>query len=133
MPKRKVSILLVDDNKNFVNRMKNLLTEVDNISIIHTAFDFDEATLLLNQKPDLVVLDIQFPGGNGINLLKQIKNSTEESEVIMLSNHASEYYRRQCKALGALDFLDKTNEFELLPGMIKDFAVPATRKPNTGP
>ena len=109
--------------------MKSLLTEVDTISTIHTAFNFDEAALLLNQKPDLVLLDIQFPGGNGINLLKQIKDSAEESEVIMLSNHSGEYYRRQCKELGALSFLDKTNEFELLPGMIKDFAAPATQKP----
>jgi DNA-binding NarL/FixJ family response regulator len=122
MSKRKISILLVDDNKNFVNSMLSLLAEVDNIAAIHTAFDYNEASLLLNQQHDLVVLDIQLPGGNGMNLLKQIKNSEKESEVIMLTNHAGEYYRRKCNDLGARYFLDKTNEFELLPAMIREFA-----------
>ncbi|MDP4265523.1 MAG: response regulator transcription factor [Bacteroidota bacterium] len=131
MSKEKVSILLVDDNKNFVDRMMILLAEIDTISAIHTAFDFDEASLLLHQKPDLVLLDIQLPGGNGMNLLKKIKSSVNQSEVIMLTNHVGEYYRQQCKELGALHFLDKTNDFERLPAMIKDFAGPHRQKTNT--
>ena len=118
----KVSILIVDDNVSFVTRMISLLKELDSISVIHSAHNYDEAFLLLDKKPDLVLLDIQMPGKSGMKLLKKIKDSTDDCGVIMLTNHSDDYYRQQCKKLGALHFLDKTNEFELVPGII-DLAI----------
>jgi DNA-binding NarL/FixJ family response regulator len=123
MPRKKISILIVDESKHFVSRMISLIGDVDTVSVIHTAYSYDEASSMLDHKPDLVFLDIKLRGKNGINLLKRIKDSRGNSEVIMLTNHVGEYYRRQCKKLGALHFLDKTNEFDLVPGMIKEFAV----------
>lgn len=115
--------MIVDDNINFVSRMISLLNDLDNINVIYTAYDYHEAVRLLGAKPDLILLDISMPGKNGMSVLRTIKDSAEECEVIMLTNHSGEYYRQQCKKLGARHFLDKTNDFELVPGMIKDFAV----------
>jgi DNA-binding NarL/FixJ family response regulator len=123
MIKKKLSILIVDDNINFVSRMISLLNEHDNIHVIYTAYNYNEAVRLLGVKPDLILLDISLPGKNGMNILRKIKDSAVECEVIMLTNNSGEYYRQQCKKLGALHFLDKTNDFELVPGMIKDLAV----------
>jgi DNA-binding NarL/FixJ family response regulator len=120
--KEKLSILIVDDNIHFVRRMIGILDEVKDISFIHTAHHYEEAFGLLEKKPDLVLLDINLAGKNGINLLKKIKGSKKACEVIMLTNHVSDYYRDECMRLGAMQFLDKTNEFELVPGMIRDFA-----------
>jgi DNA-binding NarL/FixJ family response regulator len=103
--------------------MISILKEVDDVSSIHTAHHSEEAMGLLDKKPDLVFLDIAMPGKNGMDLLKRIKASGKNCEVVMLSNSAGEYYREQCKKLGALDFLDKTNEFELVPSVIRDFAI----------
>ena len=122
MSKRKLSLLLVDDNIPFVNRMVSLLSEVEDICDFHTAHNYDEAIFLLDKETDLVLLDIQMPGKNGMNILKQIKNSANNCEVVMLTNSTGDYYREQCRKLGVLFFLDKTNEFELVPGMIKEFA-----------
>ena len=115
--------MIVDDNINFVSRMITLLNELDNIHVIHTAYNYNEAVRLLGAKPDLILLDISLPGKNGMNILRRIKDSAEECEVIMLTNNSGEYYRQQCKKLGALHFLDKTNDFELVPGMIKNFSA----------
>jgi DNA-binding NarL/FixJ family response regulator len=122
MEKEKLSILIVDDNVHFVDRMICFLEEIKDISFIHTAHHYEEAFGLLEKKPDLILLDINLAGKNGINLLKKIKSSRKACEVIMLTNHVSDYYREECMRLGALHFLDKTNEFELVPGMIRDFA-----------
>jgi DNA-binding NarL/FixJ family response regulator len=121
--KEKLSILIVDDNMHFVKRMTAILKEIDDICFIHTAHHSEEAFGLLDKRPDLVLLDIHLPGKNGMDLLKRIKDSAKNCEVIMLSNYAGEYYRQQCKKLGAMHFLDKTNEFELLPSLIKEFAA----------
>jgi len=126
--KRKLSLLIVDDNLNFMSRMISLLSEVDNVCAIHAAHNYDEAFMLLDKKPDLALLDIQLPGKNGMVLLKGIKDSTKDCEVIMLTNCAGEYYREQCRKLGALRFFDKTNDFDLVPAMIKDFAIQSHNK-----
>ena len=100
-----------------------LLSEVDDISTIHTAHNYDEAFALLDKKPDLTFLDIQLPGKNGMDILKRLKNSAQACEVIMLTNHTDEFYREKCKKLGASFFFDKTNDFELVPTTIKEFAI----------
>lgn len=123
--------MIVDDNINFIRRMISLLSEVNNISVIHTANNYDEAFLRLDKNPDLVLLDIHLHEKNGMDLLKLIKASTKNCEVIMLTNHTGDYYREQCRKLGALYFLDKTNDFELLPAMIKEFAAQSIYKPGT--
>ncbi|HEX7903612.1 MAG TPA: response regulator transcription factor [Chitinophagaceae bacterium] len=115
---KKFFILIVDDNMCFVERMIGLLDEVKNIGYINVASDYDEANRYLDEKPDIVLLDINLPGKNGISLLKKIKNSDGECRVIMITNHADDYYRQQCKDLGADHFLDKSNDFAKVPGII---------------
>ena len=130
MKTQKLSILLVDDNVHFIRRMISILKEVEDVSFIHTAHHSEEAIGLLDKKPDLVFLDIAMPGKNGMDLLKRIKASGKDCEVVMLSNSAGEYYREQCKKLGALHFLDKTNEFEQVPSVIRNFAIQNMHKLN---
>ena len=120
--KRKLSVLIVDDNQHYVERMVSLLQEVDIISVIHTAQNSDEALLLLDQNPDLALLDIRLPGQNGMQVLRTIKDSGKDCEVFMVTNSSADHYRDECIKLGALRFFDKTNDFELVASGIKDFA-----------
>jgi two-component system chemotaxis response regulator CheY len=115
----KLQVLIVDDNMLFVERMIGLLDEVKNIGYINVANDYDEAhRYLADENPDLVLLDINLPGKNGIELLRKIKQQSIHSQVIMITNHADDYYRLQCKELGADHFLDKSNDFAKVPGLI---------------
>lgn len=112
-------ILIVDDNMSFVERMVGLLEEVKNIGYINVASDYDEACrLLLSEPHDLVLLDINLPGKSGIELLKRIKSTGGTIKVMMMTNHAEEYYRVLCKELGADYFLDKSNDFAKVPGIV---------------
>jgi two-component system chemotaxis response regulator CheY len=97
-----------------------MLEEINNIGYINVAKDYNEAIKFLDEeKPDLVLLDINLPGKSGIELLRRIKESGNKSQVIMISNHADDYYRQQCRDLGAKYFLDKSNEFSLVPDIIE--------------
>lgn len=114
-------ILIVDDNMNFTDRMISLLDEVDNIGHINVAANYDEACRqLAADEPDVVLLDINMPGKNGIEVLKFIRQKNMKCEVIMITNHADGYYRQQCRELGAKHFLDKSNDFGLVPGLINE-------------
>ncbi len=112
-------ILIVDDNMNFIDRVIDMLQETGNTGNINVANDYEEACrVFFREEHQLVLLDINLPGKNGIELLKLFKESKKNTEVIMITNHADPYYRQQCMELGASHFLDKSNDFTLLPSLI---------------
>ena len=104
--------------------MKIILDEVASFTHIHTATNFDEAFEIFSQiDPDLVMLDIRLPGKSGLSLLKKINDSNAKCRVIMNSNYTNEHYRQESRELGAEYFLDKTNDFEIVPELIRQIAV----------
>jgi len=72
------------------------------------------------QQPDLILLDISLPDGNGIDLLRMIRSLYPDTKSIIVTNHATEYYKDLCISLGAFSFLDKSKDFELIPVFISN-------------
>jgi DNA-binding NarL/FixJ family response regulator len=119
MKKTKLVILIVDDSMSFIERMVGLLDEADNIGYINVARNYEEALkVFFEERPDVVLLDINLPDKSGIELLRSIKESGRSCEAIMVTNHTDKYYQQQCTELGAKYFLDKSNDFDLIPGII---------------
>lgn len=115
-------LLIVDDNMNFVDRMIGLLEESGYLREICVAGSYDEARKILHaENPQIVLLDINLPGKNGIELLRHIRTNNTPCEVIMITNHTDDYYRLQCEALGAKHFLDKSSDFALVPALITQY------------
>ena len=92
--------------------------------LIHTIVHAGTYELALKQlrlqQPDLILLDISLPDGNGIDLLRVIKNLYPDTKSIIITNHADEYYKDLCISLGAYSFLDKSKDFELIPAYISN-------------
>lgn len=117
--KNNIQLLIVDDSLIIVARLFNLLTEQANISEMYYAKAYDEAESLLNKMvPDVVLLDINLDGKNGIDLLRYMKQHKYPTKVIVLTNESNSYYKELCTDLGADHFLDKSSEFEYIPGII---------------
>ncbi|MEO8406738.1 MAG: response regulator [Chitinophagaceae bacterium] len=117
------SVLIVDDNPFFRVRMREMLDEVEIVGSIDEADGYNEAVRLLEEKkPNVVLLDIDMPGKNGICVLKLIRESGLSCRVIMISNRTEESYRIQCNELGADYFLDKSNDFLNVPDIVASFA-----------
>lgn len=113
-------VLVVDDNKKYIDRLIDLLRESGNTSPIISANDYNEAVkLIASEKPRIVLLDMNMPGKSGIEVLHYIKDEGWGCKVIMVTNHSNESYRRLCKDAGADDFLDKSKEFGLIPSLIE--------------
>lgn len=119
---KSLQILIVDDNEQFVNRIISLIEDIRLKCDITTASGFDTAIVKLEESPkDIVLLDINMPGKNGIEVLRHIRHHFSGIEVVMLTNHTDPVYREQCTALGAGFFLDKSNDFMLVPDILRTY------------
>ena len=117
----KKKLLIVDDSSIIVERLLDALKDHETVKDIFTATNYQEAILLVaEKKPDIIILDIQLTGKNGIDLLKLIVKDHPASKVIMFTNLADENYFKLCKELGALYCLDKSKDFEQIPGILKN-------------
>ena len=106
------TVLIVDDSTMFTQRVSCLLHDC-NLHPVLQAHDYEKASeWLLKTKIDLVLLDISLPGKSGIELLKLIRKNYSATKVLMISNHANEYYKQACLSIGADDFFDKSLDFE---------------------
>ena len=112
-------LLVVDNSLLIIERLISILKEVKAVEKILTATDYAAAVKILREnKTDIVLLDIQLPGKNGIELLKFIVKTYPAVKVVMLSNLVSEYYQKLCKKIGAADFIDKSKDFDLIPEVV---------------
>ena len=114
----KPRVLLVDDEKEFVDtlgeRMRN--RDLD----VNTATSAAEALALTSEKSfDAIVLDLMMPGMDGIEALKAIKATQPEMQVILLTGHGSLEKGIQAMKLGAMDFLEKPADVDVLTEKIK--------------
>jgi two-component system response regulator DevR len=112
-------VFLVEDSVIIRERLVRLLEGISGIKVVGGADNAADAMEgIVAAAPDVVVLDIKLKNGNGIDVLRDIKHRLPSVTVIMLTNYATGEYRRICLEAGAEYFLDKTNEFQNLQGIL---------------
>jgi CheY-like chemotaxis protein len=117
-------VLLVDDNRIYVHRLLKLLDEEGIANPIFTAGNYEEAiSLIANQKPQIIFLDMNMPGKSGVEVLYYIKAAGWDCKVIMVTNHSTDNYKKFCLDSGANYFLDKSKDFNLIPSLIKEITM----------
>lgn len=111
-----LKVLIVEDSPVVAGRIKSMLSELTNMTIVGEAENSKEALIITEvMSPDVVLLDISIQGKSGIHVLKEIKKDHVNTKVIMLTIYAESYYRNVCAELGADYFFDKSTEFEKVP------------------
>ena len=113
-------VLLADDSKLVRERLAVQLCELDKVELVgETKHIVESLELIQRLKPDVVVLDIHMPGGNGIHALEAIKKEPGSPIVIMLAMLPYPQYRKKCLEAGAEFFFDKATEFDLVIQVLK--------------
>lgn len=109
-------VLIVDDSYLIIERVKDILSDIIKPErMLHAHTFTDGLEMLEENKPDILILDINLPDTNGIELLRLVKNKYPATIVIMLTNQGGDYYRQLCLKIGADHFIDKSKDFDLLP------------------
>ena len=102
-----VKVVIADDHPIFRNGLKQILELDDRIKIIGEADNGAKALeLILELKPDVAVLDIDMPKKTGLEVLKELKDSTE-AKIIFLTMYAEEDIFEEAMNLGIKGFVLK--------------------------
>ncbi len=124
----RIKVVTVDDSPIITQRIKSILSEMDNIEFLGSASNAVSAmSLIQRQTPNVVILDINLDENNsqfnGIDLLIALRNRYPQMKIIMLTNLSAPQYRMRCIAFGANYFFDKSNDFYKLPEVLNEIAT----------
>jgi len=84
------------------------------------AYDGKSALELVNEdEPEVMILDLKMPGIDGFEVLKKVKKTRPEIEVIILTGHGSNADRKVSMELGAFAYLQKPVDIDVLSETLK--------------
>jgi len=106
-------VLLVDDEADFLELMEERLV-ARGIEVSKSISAEDALARIEKDMFDAVILDLQMPGMNGLEALRQIKERRPEIQVILLTGHATVEKGVEAIKLGAMDFVEKPADLEVL-------------------
>ena len=114
-----VKVFLADDSAPIRDRVAAMLQTsamaiVGQASTPQTSIDGILAT-----SPDVVVLDAQLEGGQGLQVLRAIRHAAPVVAFVVFSSNSGPAYRKRYAAEGAMAFLDKSTEFDQLVQAVK--------------
>ena len=119
----KFRILIVDNDDSFRQILKKTLrVSLPTIAIDEAAGGIEALQKVDIFLPDLIFMDVQLPGENGLNLTKKIKATHPNITILILSSYDKPEYREAASRFGADPFLVKTslNHVEL-EGLVKSY------------
>ena len=117
-------IFLVEDSHLVLARLEAMLASIPDTRVCGTATHAERAIrAILDEQPDLVLCDLRLATGSGFDVLRAVHAAAPEIDVYMLSNFASEPYRRLAAELGARDFFDKSSEIERVRDLVAERAA----------
>src|SRR5438270_4478377 len=103
-----IDLLIADDHEVVRAGLRTLLEGTD-VRIVAEASGGDAALKLAKKhRPDLVLLDVRMPDGDGLSCLARIKLEFPDIPVVMFSSHDNPTYMARALALGASGYLLKS-------------------------
>ena len=117
-----VNILLVDDEKEFT------ATLAERMALrglrVRCAYSGEEVLKeIAAEKPDVVIMDVMMPGLKGLDILRHLKATNPEIQVILLTGQAGTRDGMEGMKLGAFDYLLKPLELDALLAKIAEAAA----------
>lgn len=117
MTKEDIKILLVDDEKQFVDTLAERLAMRGFEARV--AYDGPTALEAVTQPTDVIVLDLRMPGMDGFEVLRSVKKSNPQVQVIILTGHGGDAEEQTAYRMGAYNFLRKPMDIDELLNSIR--------------
>ena len=113
-------VLLADDEPSIIESLQNAIAwEEYGMEIAHTTNSGKEALdILMNNPPDIAILDIRMPGCSGLELSKYIYQNELKTQVIIVSGYAEFSYAQKAIQYNVLGYCLKPVEYDELTSLL---------------
>jgi DNA-binding NarL/FixJ family response regulator len=119
-PKKRITVLLADDNKLIRKGLKTLLKAESDIEVVGEAANGMQAVEMAKKlRPAVVVMDIVMPKLNGLDATRQIRQCLPATKVLICSAHSDEAYVERAMELGAAGYISKLTSADRLVAAIR--------------
>jgi DNA-binding NtrC family response regulator len=125
------SLLIVDDDRSILAALRMIFG--GNYTVLTAERGSEALSLLRERAPDLILLDVGLPDRSGIDLLDKIKRLAPETLVIMMTATEETKMITRAFELGALDYLVKPIDAQVLKTTIQNAFAQRESKPATLP
>jgi DNA-binding NarL/FixJ family response regulator len=106
--KKPARVLIVDDHPGVRESLALHIGRQANLEVCGEAAETDEALRLMALvRPDVAVIDISLKGGNGIDLVKRIKDRGDCVRILVWSMHSGSHYAERSLRAGAMGYINK--------------------------
>lgn len=126
-------VLIVDDDQSLNDLIKQFLDKkYPDFKVMQALDGYDAGRAILEQRPDVVILDINLPGVDGYKLTRQIKADENLSRpiVIAITGMDDPDVEQRAREAGVDGFIRKPIDLESLPGLIEELAENRSVRPD---
>ncbi len=118
---KEVTILLVDDHRLIRDSWSFILNSDERFKVVGETSSGEEAIeMARQQKPEIILMDVNMSPVNGFDATKQIRKLSPGSKIIGVSMHSMPAYARRMLQLGAMGYITKnSSREEFLTGIIE--------------
>lgn len=110
-----INIAIIDDHKMVREGLRQLLEFEGDINVVAEAGDGEEGyNVIKNNKPDVVLLDINMPKMNGLELLKKVRGEKDDTRILILTIHNEVEYLKKAVEIGVNGYVLKDSESAVL-------------------
>jgi DNA-binding NtrC family response regulator len=118
MAKEKFKVLLVDDEKEFVESLSERL-QLRNLDA-EVVYDGEQALeALAHGEPDVMVLDLRMPGIDGMEVLRRVRKTHPHMRIVILTGHGTDKDEKEAKELGAFEYMQKPVDIDQLDSTLR--------------
>lgn len=112
---KEIRIVIADDSADMRDYIRQSLSKLPGLVALGEAVDGAQAFWLYHQmEPNVLILDLNMPGTNGLEVLKAVRKTDSETVIIMISADPELALRDDCLSAGANFYLDKANLTSLI-------------------
>ena len=116
-----ITIAIVEDHKVFVDALKRVISMEGDLNFVGAVSTFaDSLSLVKRKKPDVLIIEIDLPDGDGLSLLHEIQSISPSTNMIVLTRSSDDLKLVRAVELGVKGYLSKNcSLMELLDSIHK--------------
>jgi len=118
-----IRVVIAEDDPRIAEIQKRYLERIDGFELVGLAHGLEETQDLIEVlEPELLLLDVQFPTGTGLDLLRQLRVQNSTTDVILVTAAAEVETLREALRGGVFDYILKPLVFERLQASLEKYA-----------